>query len=72
MARNRDPFPVYRLTIGQVRPGNVKDRTFRPDGVDGYTGPSYGNRRGNTNVAGTTKPVARFGVASCNRGEWKR
>lgn len=72
MAGKRDPFPVFRVSVGQARPVNVKERTFHPNGVDGYTGPSYSNRRGNANVVGTTKPVQRFGVASCNRGEWKR
>lgn len=72
MARNKTDMPVTRLTVGQMRPGNVKDRTFHPDGVDGFTGPSYANRRGNTNVQGTSKPVQRFGVQAGNRGEWKR
>lgn len=72
MASKRDLFPVYRVTVGQVRPGDVKGRTFHPDGVDGFTGPSYSSRRGNTNVQGTTKPVQRFGVQAGNRGEWKR
>lgn len=72
MANKRDCFPVYRLSVGQVQPGNVVNRTFNPNGVDGLTGPSYSERRGNSNVCGTTKPVQRFGVASVNRGEWKR
>lgn len=56
-------------------PGNVKDRTFRPNGMDAMTGPSYANRRANTDVvpvSGGVKPVRRYGVASVNRGEWKR
>lgn len=72
MARKRDIFPVFRVTTGQPQPGNVVDRTFNPNGVDGLTGPSYSERRGNTNIQGTSKPVQRFGVASVNRGEWKR
>ena len=75
MARNSGPFPVYRMQVGQAQPGNANDRTFHPNGVDGMTGPSYSNRRGNTDVipvSGGVKPVRRFGVASCNRGEWKR
>ena len=74
MARSREPFPVYRLSTGQVQPGNAQARTFTPNGVDGYTGPSYAERRGNTrvcNVAGTYKDVRRYGVA-IGRGEWKR
>jgi hypothetical protein len=72
MARSKVDQPVVRLSVGQMTPGNVKERTFHPNGVDGYTGPSYSNRRGNSNVQGTSKPVARFGVATGNRGEWKR
>lgn len=75
MAGNKGPFPVFRVSVGQARPGNVKDRTFHPDGVDGFTGPSYSNRRGNTDVVpvhGVVKPVRRYGVATGNRGEWKR
>lgn len=70
--KNLGPFPVTRLSVGQVRPGNVKDRTFELNGVDYQTGPSYSERRGNTNVSGTTKPVRRYGVTSVTRGEWKR
>ena len=72
MPNRREPFPVFRVSVGQAAPGNAKDRTFPPDGVDGLTGPSYSERRGNTNVSGTTKPVRRYGVAAQNRGEWKR
>lgn len=72
MARNKVDQPVVRLTVGQVRPGNVTMRTFNPNGVDGLTGPSYSERRGNTNVQGTTKPVRRYGVTTGTRGEWKR
>lgn len=72
MVGNKGSFPVYRVQVGQARPVNVKERTFHPNGVDGYTGPDYSARRGNTNVVGTTKPVQRFGVATGTRGEWKR
>lgn len=75
MVGNKGPFPVYRVQVGQQQPGNVKGRTFHPNGVDGYTGPDYSARHGNTDVIpakGGVKPVRRFGVAACNRGEWKR
>jgi hypothetical protein len=75
MVGKRDPFPVLPGNRPQVCPGNVKDRTFRPNGMDAMTGPDYANRRGNTDVRGvqgTVKPVRRFGVAANNRGEWKR
>ena len=72
MAGKRDIFPVYRVTVGQVRPGDVKERTFFPNGQDGMTGPSYSGRRRNADVSGTTKPVQRYGVQAGNRREWKR
>lgn len=68
----REPFPVRRQGPGQVAPGSVKGRTFRTSGRDSYTGPSYGERRGNTDVQGATRSVKRFGVDAHNRGEWKR
>lgn len=75
MVGNKGPFPVKRLAPAQVCPGNVKDRTFRPNGMDALTGPSYSARRGNTDVIpvkGEVKSVRRFGVNANNRGEWKR
>jgi len=72
MARSKVDQPVVRMSVGQAMPGNVTKRTFNPNGVDGLTGPSYSERRGNTNIQGTSKPVRRYGVATGMRGEWKR
>jgi hypothetical protein len=75
MVGKRDLFPIMRGNPSQACPGNVKDRTFQPNGIDGLTGPSYSARRGNTDVQilqGTAKSVKRFGVNANNRGEWKR
>ena len=73
MSKQRETmFPVVRLGGEQVRPGNVKERTFHPNGQDALTGPDYSNRRGNTKVQGTTRDVRRYGVNAQNRGEWKR
>ena len=76
MAKNQGPFPVQRLAGAQAQPGNVKDRTYHSNGVDATVGPSYSERRANTDtirVSGSPKKdVRRFGVATGQRGEWKR
>jgi len=71
------PFPMRPANPPQFLPtgGNPKVRTFRPNGLDGFTGPDYRERR----MAGPVIPalaparsVKRMGVAVGNRGEWKR
>lgn len=69
------PFPAMKL--GQQPPmvGNVKQRTWKLNGSDSYTGPSYAERRCAGDVipvSGVVKPVRRCGVMVGNRGEWKR
>lgn len=71
------PFPIRPARPPQFPPtlGNPKVRTFRPNGLDGQTGPDYRERRVAgpvTPVMADARPVRRFGVAVTNRGEWKR
>lgn len=71
------PFPILPSRPPQATPtaGNPKVRTFRPNGLDGQTGPDYRERRTAGSVIpalGSARDVRRFGVAVGNRGEWKR
>lgn len=70
-------FPILPRRPAQTPPtfGNPKPRTTHPFGVDGVTGPSYGERRCAGPVipaSGRVEGVRRFGVAAGQRGEWKR
>ena len=71
------PFPIRPARPAQFPPtfGNPKPRTAHPNGIDGYTGPDYRERRMAGPVVpalGAPRDVRRFGVATGNRGEWKR
>lgn len=71
------PFPLLPPNPSQVAPnGNPHTRHFNPTGLDGYTGPCYGQRRQAGPVVAQRgvplRDVRRFGLAVGNRGEWKR